>query len=202
MGGLGSGRWGGSSNKTTIEQVKRIDIRYLRKMGVLGSHSNGSLSWSINEKPNGQVDFVCYPTQIQLSYNFRRSPSKTWESVEQTIQLVETGCHYGGTRYWFQCPGCMRRVVILCGHDKYFLCRHCYQLSYTSQQQTAFDRLMTKKHKIGECIFADYVSGHGHLKKKGMHWSKFERLEKQFKALEYRLLVDTDRLIYKLRSRF
>lgn len=58
------------------------------------------------------------------------------------VQLVTTPCHLSGVRWWFVCPlsrngvPCGRRVrkLYLCG--KYFGCRHCHNLTYTSSQES------------------------------------------------------------------
>jgi hypothetical protein len=50
------------------------------------------------------------------------------------IQLVRTTCNYGGSREWFLCPFCSKRVGILYVDKDDFKCRHCLKLSYWSQQ--------------------------------------------------------------------
>lgn len=58
------------------------------------------------------------------------------------VRLEYTECNFGGERPWFRCPGvvdgeeCNRRVgKLYCppGRDL-FLCRHCYDLGYTSSR--------------------------------------------------------------------
>lgn len=46
MGGRGSGTWYRWDKKTTCEEVKRVDIRYLQKQGYLKTARFGTLSWS------------------------------------------------------------------------------------------------------------------------------------------------------------
>jgi hypothetical protein len=43
---------------------------------------------------------------------------------------------------------CNRRVVILYGPGKYFLCRHCYDLRYESQREDKKDRALRRAQKI------------------------------------------------------
>ena len=51
-------------------------------------------------------------------------------------------------------PRCGRHVAVLYGLGLRFLCRHCYQLSYSSQQENASDRMMRKARKIRERLGA------------------------------------------------
>ena len=95
-----------------------------------------------------------------------------------------TACHYGGERPWFLCTSCNRRAAVLCCNGPLFLCRHCYQLPYRSQQQGKMNRLIEQKHKLGERIFEHYEHGEGWGKKKGMHWTTFHRLHARYEALE------------------
>jgi hypothetical protein len=57
------------------------------------------------------------------------------------VGLVMTRPHFGGCRWWFLCPlivngrPCNRRVAKLYLRGKYFGCRQCHDLTYTSSQQ-------------------------------------------------------------------
>lgn len=50
------------------------------------------------------------------------------------IFLTSTRCNYGGTREWFICPSCSRRVGILYREKDNFRCRKCLNLVYYSQK--------------------------------------------------------------------
>ncbi|MEH6814780.1 MAG: hypothetical protein V7677_19775, partial [Motiliproteus sp.] len=179
MGGMGSGngyRW---NTKTTLEQTRRIDIRFMKKQGLLVADRGGSLSWSCNGEPDGNINYRCYENSLELNFK-SRSPGEEWESVKQTILFDRTPCNYGGERLWFRCPHCDRRVGILSGHGSLFLCRHCYQLPYGSQNEGRIGRLISQKHKLGERIFEHYDHGDGWGKKKGMHWKTFNRLHARY----------------------
>jgi len=183
MGGTGSGNWYRWDNKTTTEEVKRIDVRYMRKKGLLKPNTRGSLSWTCGGKPSGDIRYTCYQHELQLHYRYRQHGGD-WQPVEQRIPLERTPCNYGGERPWFLCSRCNKRIAVLYGADVLFLCRHCYQLPYASQNQGYMDKLIDQKHKLGERIFEVYECGEGWGKKKGMHWSAFNRLHSKYKALE------------------
>jgi hypothetical protein len=82
-------------------------------------------------------------------------------------------------RPWIICPGagCGRRVVILYGPGRYFLCRHCYDLAYESQRENGVTRALRRAQTIRERL-----GGSANMTKpfpdkpKGMHWRTYERL--------------------------
>jgi hypothetical protein len=95
------------------------------------------------------------------------------------VSLDWTACNFGGERPWFVCPsvGCSRRVAVLYGPGRYFLCRHCYELAYQSQRDNAMERALLKAQAIRKRL-----GGSANMmepfpeKPKGMHWSTYDRL--------------------------
>jgi len=63
--------------------------------------------------------------------------------VETVYPMIPTYPRFGGVRWWFVCPlsvngvECRKRVgkLYLPPRQKYFGCRHCYDLSYQSRQE-------------------------------------------------------------------
>jgi len=184
MGGSGSGNWCRWSNQTTLDEVKKIDIRKLKKWGYLNSYRSGVISWSCNDEPSGNINIYSYHDCIKLKYKAREYGSE-WASIEQTINIVSTPCHYGGERKWLECPHCKRRMGILCIYGTRFYCRHCNGLSYASSNESKHERLIRKKHKLGERIFEHYEYGEGWGKRKGMHQKTFDRLYLDYQLAEY-----------------
>lgn len=175
--GYGSGTWYRWNSKRATESQDRIDIRLLKKWGHLnGSMHIGTWSWSRGGKPAGSIGYRVNTERMVLSYR-HRSRGGEWESVEQTIHFDRTPCHYGGYRCWFLCPRCTRRVAVLYGAGKYFYCRHCYGLTYTSQQERIGDRMMRKARKIRRQMDPDNtVLDLFPFKPKGMHWLTYDCL--------------------------
>jgi len=95
------------------------------------------------------------------------------------VLLSWTVRNFGGERPWFVCPGagCGRRVALLYGPGRYFLCRHCYDLRYESQREDKTHRALRRAQKIRERL-----GGSANMtepfpeKPKGMRWSTYERL--------------------------
>jgi len=177
MGGMGSGNWY-RDKKTTTEEVHRIDIRYMRKQGLLRwPGSIGSLSWSRDGKQTGSIRYRVEQDCLVLMYRYR-SYGEEWKEIEEPVWFERTPCNYGGERLWFHCPHCGRRVAVLYGAGVRFLCRHCYDLSYGSQNETYMDRMMRKAWKIRQRLGSseDLMEPIWEKKPKGMHWKTFERL--------------------------
>lgn len=112
MGGVGSGnryRW---DKKTTTEQVHRVDIRYMRKHGLLRWPGIvGSLSWSCGGEQTGSIRYRVEQDALVLIYR-HRSYGEEWEEVQERVWFDRTPCNYGGKRQWFQCPNCGKRVAV------------------------------------------------------------------------------------------
>jgi hypothetical protein len=136
----------------------------------------GSLSWSKGGKKTGFVDYKVQSDKIILYYRFRENGGE-WEAVVQELSFDWTSCHYGGHRVWFRCPQCARRIAILYGAGRYFLCRHCYNLTYSCQREGQIGRLIRKAQKLRKKLGSS-----GNLaepiweKPKNMHNKTFFRL--------------------------
>jgi hypothetical protein len=173
MGGFGSGSWYRFSTKNLVENCLCIDICKLNRDGMLSSHWMQSLSWS-----NGSnIALTSKPDSIELSYSVSRNGQK--EDVNYTIPLSWTPCNYGGKRPWFICPGksCNKRVANLYLRGKYFLCRHCHGLAYSSQRDSEESRLLHKSRKICRKLGAKTIEDlYITSKPKGMHQKTYDRL--------------------------
>ena len=82
--------------------------------------------------------------RVRLSYSWIWTATGRHESAACTVWLTTTRPHFGGLRWWFCCPlrvegrPCGRRVgkLYLPPGGRYFGCRHCYDLTYTSCQES------------------------------------------------------------------
>jgi hypothetical protein len=152
MGGLGSGRPGGSG-RSKVENVRSIDVNWLRRSGYLRSPCTGELFWTCEGETVGTVNFRYEQNRLRLLYRVRISGGE-WQHVDQPITIARLPCRFGGTRPYFLCPGlvdgkwCGRRVMKLYGGGRYFLCRHCYTLVYASQSEVPWDRALRRANKI------------------------------------------------------
>ena len=184
MGGAGSGTWWRWDKKTTVDELKQIDIRYMKKQNMLRPGYMGSLSWSCRGEETGSIRYRMFSDEMILSYRYRRN-GDDGQDVHDTVMLNKTPCNFGRSRTWFICPSCDRRVGILYDLGKYFRCRHCTGLAYSSQQEGSLDRMARKARKIRRKLAvdskwwdADCLSDPIFMKPKGMHWKTYERLKK------------------------
>lgn len=159
MGGYGSGRWRGHSKRATVEDSWSLDVTKLARDGLLVRERGAGSLWWTNTRTGEQVasvSFVRLPLGtdgllLQLHYRVGRGEPKV--DVEEVIPLTTTRPGWGGIRWWFVCPldvlgrPCARRVakLYLPPSGRYFGCRHCYELTYTSCQEShQHDRLFAR----------------------------------------------------------
>lgn len=183
MGGSGSGSWYRWDAKATTESQKRLDIRWLKNQGYLQPGATGSITWSRGGEQTGSISYWMEADRMNLFYRHKLSGGD-WVDVEQQISFDRTPCNYGGYRTWFLCPRCWKRVAVLYGAGKYFYCRHCNQLTYSSQQEREPDRLMRKARKIRKRLGGDEnLLDSVPWKPKNMHWKTYWRLRNEAENL-------------------
>ncbi len=184
MGGFGSGR---QSNywRRKVEECNEVDVNLLNRKGCLIPGEQGKVSWFRNEKQDGSIEYWTSEDQITFDYRYRANGGD-WQSVSEIVSLFRAPCRFGGTRPYFLCPGvvggriCARRVTKLYSGGQYFLCRHCYNLSYASQHEGSWERAMRRARK--KCERLD--DGNIPQRPKGMWWTTYYRLVFEFQKAE------------------
>ena len=111
----------GGGTATTIEEVSRIDVRYLRKHVLLVPGCCGRLWWFRSDKPIGSISFSVFDNHLQLDYRVRGRGEGAWRPVVQTVWLDRMQCNFSGERLWFLCPRCGRPVALICLHPQMLL---------------------------------------------------------------------------------
>lgn len=140
MGGYGSGRWGGYGKKSTVEECRVLDIATFRQRGFLRAGYTGNCRWSDwqgNEVAS--IGYAATGNAIRLYYTIHwrdREP----EQIDYPVPVVWVPCNFGGQRPLFVCPGTRcggqrAAKLYLPPGGRYFLCRHCHDLSYRSRQE-------------------------------------------------------------------
>lgn len=178
MGGIGSGnrfRWG---SRSSCEASLRIDLRYMRKRGMLRAGSSGTLSWSRNGEQVSWIRYRVHAHSLELDYRTRVAGDE-WTPVNERVPLMRHDQPFGGTRLFIQCLRCRRRCLVLYG-GTHFRCRTCLNLTYDSQNQDLSDRASAKSRQIrarlgGDGCFEDPIPA----KPKGMHWKTYRKLERE-----------------------
>jgi hypothetical protein len=160
MGGTGSGNhyhWWRGEKKTVVEECPSLDASRWKREGILqaGVRLMGSWYWTYRSGSRFKVNFDVntlnqgYPF-LQLSYCWVWGATGQQDSATYPVELETTHPHFGGLRWWFLCPlvvrgqACSRRVgkLYLPPSARYFGCRNCHDLTYTSCQEShQYDRL-------------------------------------------------------------
>ncbi len=174
MGGFGSGRWYRWDKQTSMEETRRLDIRFMNQQGMLKQGQRGTISWTVGGRPSGSIGWKMEGDGLVLNY------VADGEEIEEYIYLGKTPCHFGGERHWFHCPDCHSRVAVLSLYSSRFICRHCHELPYGCQSEGYTDRMIRKARKIRNKLGADMSLFESIWDKpKGMHWKTFERLQER-----------------------
>jgi hypothetical protein len=183
MGGWGSGNRWRQQTKGILNASSRIDIRYLKRQGMLrGGYFN--ISWDFNGEPAGSVGIrVAVDDAMTVIYRWRTDSAEDWQPREQTVKFAHTACGFGGTRQWFLCPYCFRRVAVLVVEGAQVACRHCLHLTYASCNEDEISRSWRKREKIKARLGGN--DNALYLKPKGMHQQTWHRLRQKYREAEY-----------------
>lgn len=177
MGGYGSGRRGYSRK---LEDWLTVDIRELRKGGHLrrpGASVTCGL-YSASGNLLASVRLIITPGRVWFTWQTRApSSSESWRDERRTVDIDHAPCNFGGTRSWFICPQCSRRIAAVYVDGSELGCRHCLDLAYESQSETLADRARRRERKIRRKLGmgANLVVPLGD-KPKWMHWQTYVSL--------------------------
>jgi hypothetical protein len=154
---------------------------------------NVTTTWTSSGGSKNSISTLVYKNHIELSYTITLASGEP-ENLRYPVELTWTSCNYGGKRPWFICPGrnCGRRVGKLYLGYKYFLCRHCNNLTYESRRNSISDRLADKAHKIRSKLGGEPGFQYPFPDKpKGMHWKTYIRLKNQATIFESLSWIET-----------
>ena len=164
--GRGGFRFGAGrpSSKPKHEDCLRLDVRWMARTRRLTPNCSGVLTWHRGDKETGNAGFRVENNALWLLCAVNGKPA------DQRIAIERTPCNYGGTRPWFACPGCGKRVAVLYLRASSFRCRDCSRVAYRSQSEDALGRSWLKQQK------AEAKLGKGLARPKGMHEATAQRL--------------------------
>lgn len=178
MGGYGSGR---PSYRQKADECRSIEINRLNREGCLREGWKGHWTWTRDGVEVAKIDAHATERLLTLKYRVRRH-GDDWETISQPTRITYVDCHYGGQRPYFICPAvvggrpCARRVGKLFLGQKYFLCRHCYNLAYESQSEPRHDRMLRRANKLRTALGGEPGMAHWIAPKpKGMWQRKYQR---------------------------
>ena len=157
----------------------RLDVRQLHQRDCLRPGLAFSWNWSWGDKPVASISIFTNTDAVRLMYE-----TKDGKHVEELVGLDLTACHFGGTRAWFLCPRCSRRVAVLFAGRR-FWCRHCHGIAYAVENEDAISRLLRRSNKLRERVKAKAGTAYPvAFKPKGMHQKTFDRIRCEIQKIE------------------
>lgn len=157
------------------EACLRLDVREFARRKLLES-SAFTWHWT-NTETGKQVASIGARVEgpaVRLDYAVNNQP------VGELVRVTSTPCGFGGSRPWFACPRCERRVAVLFMRGGRFVCRRCAGVAYTSQSEDAIGRGWRVQHRIERRLGSDWS------RPKGMHRSTHRKLTDQLIDCEVR----------------
>lgn len=182
---FGAGR---PAYKQKAELSFSLDIRVLQRGGYLERIYPFSWVWRTNGGDEaGRATIQVSGGHLRLSYSWQG------REFENTFAFIKTPCHFGGVRWWFQCPQCDERCAKLFFNRRNgrYACRLCVGITYYSQCEDAMDRAWRKQNKL-ERKLGEYL-----MKPKGMHQTTHTCIFNQIQACERQ----RDDLLYRYAKR-
>lgn len=193
----GRGRWSRYDSKSTAADYLRLDAHQIGRMGLdCCRRFDWRWSWStwLGGEHASTITVTVEPAlSVLLDYR------KGGEPMQQTVALRRAPTHNGGHRLDWYCPRCGRPVRYLYGAP--FLCRHCHDLAYPSQQAShqrsgefaVKRRLAVIRQRLKMKPGAESLPSQ---RPPGVRWRTWLRLSDEFRELRH---VETEymlRLIY------
>lgn len=129
--------------KAKAEHCRSIDVRRFAAENML---RDGAWTWQWRDPDTAEVQssITVYGRQDCITLSFTIDGTR----VRNELPIIRTACNYGGSRPWFACPCCGRRVAKLFLRAQRFACRHCQRLSYASQSEDAIGRGWRAQRKL------------------------------------------------------
>lgn len=131
MGAAGSGR---KSSRQVAEFCQKLNLTEL-----LQGRINFDVSGLLHLVTKDSTGRVLYTAWIETR---KEGDGLNWfiKDTKQWVTLNSMPLHFGGSRWWFGCPGCERRCRILykpAGATVY-KCRICHHLRYADKSAASF----------------------------------------------------------------
>lgn len=153
---------GKRTHRILVENIPKIKIYDLKKYGFLSNEDVHILTWTYpwGKRFNAYIQLVDSGTDFsgESAQYIRTVYTYKQKVVDAQISLTTTLCHFGGERYWFECPSCSKRIGVLYKAGEYFACRTCHDLTYHTKNMNRRSHLYPyykarqKQEKIKELL--------------------------------------------------
>jgi hypothetical protein len=182
MGGCGSGRRRQPDAMQATERYHSIDVREWRREGLLEQGQRFRCSWHSEGLEEAAVSVRSFGSYLIISRLTQDDNDSEQAVGEVLVSVTQSACNYGGTRQWFLCPKCSKRVAVLYVTGG-FVCRHCVHLRYKSQCEPSYLRTVRRARKIDLRLGGTGVMRLVRGRPKGMHRSTYRQLADEFNEL-------------------
>src|SRR5262245_2114491 len=192
MGGVGSGRWRAGETRLVLERADYLDVWQLAHQGVLQAGVQSVITWRAGQSSAVVITLTCTQREGVLTCTIQRRGAEG-SLVSQAVVVAQQVGSFG-TRVFWQCSACGRRIVRLYdGPSGVFLCRHCLHLPYASQSEAESERLRRRLVRLRQRL--GLVGGDversvwSYGRPWGMHQHVYERLGRQAEDVRMQLLA-------------
>lgn len=153
--------------KRFTSELASFDVRKVpQKIALVAVGARISWTWGKGQSLTGEV----VPNGLDFRFKVR-SGGGPWRPVSVLVGIEWTRCNYGGSRPWFLCPRCGRRVALLYLLSHGLGCRTCARLAYESQYEAPAWRLLNRAMRAQATFDRMFSEG----RPKGMHWKTYSR---------------------------
>ncbi|MGX1402363.1 hypothetical protein AB7M70_011836 [Bradyrhizobium japonicum] len=171
--------------KLTTNYCFSLDIQYLKKQGYFVR--NGVTNGTLNQRFRMSGRRLSTSITCEKGNVLRLKYDRNGNEITYSVRIVYSKCNYGGERPWFICPNtkCNKRVGKLFLVGDYYLCRHCHDLAYETQNMTEPFRMLEKAQNIRERLGAESLSTIDPFppRPKGMHHKTYKNLRNTYDNL-------------------
>ena len=126
-----------SNKKRTVENCLSLRLVSVSRTTIaFYCTDSGFVVWTITQAWKDENVKGIHRLLRSMSIKYATVFNSRWRTETQEIQLQASVPNFNGRRWWFRCR-CRRKVgrLYLPPNTRYFACRHCHNLTYTSTQQ-------------------------------------------------------------------
>lgn len=156
MGGINSRRRR-SIHRGAVEQYPAIDLRILRRAGLLsaGEYTHTTLHWG-NQAPPALSARIFIDLSDTADASMRIVGSANDGAITQRSAIECVPCPFGGVRAYFLCPINGTRCQQLFFVDGVFASRKAHKLAYASQSEDELSRARRRVRNLRRQVEGDF----------------------------------------------
>ncbi|MDR6537287.1 hypothetical protein [Variovorax soli] len=164
-------RWGAGrpAHRAKAEHLLRLDVRDLNRRRLLKPGNQFAWTWRRGSEVTGTIS-IRVDNRDRLSLLYSIGGDQNRREASQFVRIEPTSCGFGGSRTWFACPVCSRRIAVLYMRSGRFACRTCQRVAYSSQSEDWIGRVWRRQAGLERHL------GENWTRPKGMHQTTHDRL--------------------------